>query len=151
MNDPLFIENEIEINAPKEKVWQALTDPTVTKKYMFGCEVISSFKEGDSMVWEGDVEGERIMFVKGNIVKCDINHELVYTAFDPTSGAEDIPDNYLTITYRLTESAGKTTLFVSQGDFAKVHDGEVRYQSSMDNGGWIGLLMSVKQLLEEGE
>lgn len=151
MTDPLFIENELEINAPAEKVWLALTDPAMTKKYMFGCEVISGFKEGDIMTWEGDVDGKRILFVKGNIVKCDTNRELVYTAFDPTSGAEDIPDNYLTITYRLTESEGKTTLYVSQGDFTKVHDGEARYQSSMENGGWMGLLVAIKQLIEDGE
>ena len=71
MDEKLFIENEIDINAPKEKVWNALTNPVETKKYMFGCEVISDLTVGSSMTWQGVLEGVTMVFVKGNVTEVD--------------------------------------------------------------------------------
>lgn len=56
---PLIIENEITINASIEKVWDALINPHKTKQYMFGCETVSDWKPGDSLLWKGTYEGER--------------------------------------------------------------------------------------------
>ena len=38
---------ETTINASADKVWNALTDPGMIKKYMFGTTVISDWKEGN--------------------------------------------------------------------------------------------------------
>ena len=148
MEEKLYIENEIQINAGKEQVWNALTNPEQTKKYMFGCEVISDLKVGSPMTWEGEVEGQKLVFVKGSVLFCDPLNELVYTTFDPSSDVPDIPENYLTVTYKLTEKEGATILYVSQGDYVKVHDGQARYNHAEEGGGWSGLLISIKELLE---
>ena len=95
MEEKLYIENEIQINAGKEQVWNALTNPEQTKNYMFGCEVISDLKVGSPMTWEGEVEGQKLVFVKGSVLFCDPLNELVYTTFDPSSDVPDIPENYL--------------------------------------------------------
>lgn len=47
---PLFIKNTITINAPITKVWDALINPEQTKKYMFGCEAVSDWKVGSSLL-----------------------------------------------------------------------------------------------------
>jgi hypothetical protein len=43
---------------------------------------------------------------------------------------------------------GKTRLYVSQGDYNQVAEGESRYKHSVDGGGWGPILGQIKQLLE---
>ena len=151
MNKPLIIENEILIEAPAPKVWDALTNPAQTKKYMFGCETVSDWKPGSPLDWKGYYEGKEMVFVKGHIVEIAPNQFLSYTTIDPNSSIPDIPENYLTVTYSLKEEDHKTLLTVTQGDYSKVADGEKRYQDSHNNGeGWSPILVEIKKLVESG-
>jgi uncharacterized protein YndB with AHSA1/START domain len=43
--EELFVKNSITINASPAKVWDALTNPEQTRKYMFGCETVSDWKK----------------------------------------------------------------------------------------------------------
>ena len=102
MSKSLFIKNKIEINAPAKKVWNALVNPEQTKKYMFGCETVSDWKPGSPLLWRGNYEGVEIVFVKGIIEDIQPGELLTYTTIDPNNSAiEDIPENYLTVTYAL--------------------------------------------------
>jgi uncharacterized protein YndB with AHSA1/START domain len=150
MNAARTITNTIHINATPEKVWQALTHPSETKKYMFGCETVSDWKEGSDLLWEGEYEGNKMVFVKGKIVEIEPNRKLVYTVIDPNNPAiEDIPENYLTVTYQLHEDEDGTLLTVTQGDYSKVADGERRYKESYNNGeGWNPILTKIKEQVE---
>ncbi len=144
-----YITNTIEINAPKEVVWAALTEPEKTKIYMFGCETVSTWQPGSELLWRGYYEGQEIVFVKGHIVSFEPNNKLEYTVFDPNGIIEDKPENYLNVTYTLTEAAGKTLLTVKQGDYTKVAEGEKRYTESYNNGeGWQPILVEIKKLVE---
>ena len=146
---PLLIQNSIQIQASAGKVWDALTNPEQTKKYMFGCETVSDWKVGSSLLWNGIYEGKAMTFVKGLIKEIEPSRLLVYTTIDPNGDIADIPENYLTVTYQLSESAGATTLTVSQGDYATVADGEKRYRESMAAGvGWDPILQAIKSLIE---
>jgi uncharacterized protein YndB with AHSA1/START domain len=149
MKSELLVTNEITINANQEKVWDALTNPEQTKKYMFGCETVSDWKAGSSLLWKGSWEGKEMIFVKGNIVKIESGILLAYTTFDPNSTMEDIPKNYLTVTYALSSNNGKTTLKVTQGDYNTVAEGERRYKEAYNNGeGWNPILVEIKKLVE---
>src|SRR3954469_22606438 len=101
MNHPLFVKNSIIIDATPAKVWDTLVNPEQTKKYMFGCETVSDWKTGSSLLWKGSYEGKEMVFVSGNIVKIEPGKLLVYTTFDPNSTIEDKPENHLTVTYEL--------------------------------------------------
>ncbi|HTL83530.1 MAG TPA: SRPBCC domain-containing protein [Bacteroidia bacterium] len=147
---PLLVENSISINAPAAKVWQALTDPQETKKYMFGCETVSDWKPGSPLLWRGNHEGKEMVFVKGIIVKIEPGKHLSYTTFDPFSTLEDIPQNHLTVTYDLSKENGQTILRVTQGDFSTVGDGEKRYKETYNNGeGWNPILVKIKEQVEQ--
>jgi uncharacterized protein YndB with AHSA1/START domain len=149
MSKELTIENTITINAPASKVWNALTNPTETKKYMFGCEALSTWKVGSPLLWQAHYEGNDVVFVKGSIVSINPNVLLAYTTFDPNSTMEDIPENYLTVTYHLKENNGATSFTVTQGDYAAVAEGERRYQESYNGGeGWNPILVEIKKLVE---
>ena len=64
----LLVKNSITITAQASKVWDVLTNPEQTKKYMFGCETVSDWKPGSTLEWKGNYEGQGMVFVKGNIV-----------------------------------------------------------------------------------
>ena len=148
----LLIKNNITIYAPAKKVWDVLTNPEQTKKYMFGCETVSDWKAGSTLEWKGNYEGKEMVFVKGNIVNIIPEKILAYTTIDPNNTAiEDKPENYLTVTYNLKEENGVTVLTVTQGDYNKVADGESRYKEAYNNGeGWNPILIEIKKIAEAG-
>jgi uncharacterized protein YndB with AHSA1/START domain len=147
----LVVENSIHINAPIGKVWDMLTNPEQTKKYMFGCETVSDWKPGSSLLWRANYEGKDTVFVKGNIVAIQPPVLLTYTVIDPHAEMPDIPDNYLNVYYQLSEQEGITTLTVSQDGFEKAADGEKRYNDVYNKGdGWNPILVEIKKYAEAG-
>jgi uncharacterized protein YndB with AHSA1/START domain len=146
----LQLKNSISINAPSDKVWDALTNPEQTKKYMFGCETVSDWKPGSPLLWRMQHEGKELVAVKGNIVDIKPGKFLAYTTIDPNSTIDDKPENYLTVTYELTDEKESTLLTVTQGDYSKVADGERRYKEAYNNGeGWNPILVEIKKLVEK--
>ena len=113
----LVVANTISINAPIHQVWDTLTNPAATKKYMFGCDTVSDWKPGSPLLWRGHYEGKDMVFVKGSIIAIQAPTLLTYTVIDPNATMPDIPDNYLNVTYQLEEQDGITTLTVSQDGF----------------------------------
>jgi uncharacterized protein YndB with AHSA1/START domain len=149
MSQPLTVTNTITIQAPAARVWDALTNPEMTKKYMFGCEALSDWKPGSPLIWKGNFNGLEMVAVKGSIVKIEPGKSLVYTTIDPNNPAvPDLPGNYLTVTYDLAEQDGHTLLTVSQGDYSNVAEGDKRYQETIAGGGWTPILVQIKELLE---
>jgi uncharacterized protein YndB with AHSA1/START domain len=148
MNQPLVVTSSITIDAPAAKVWDALTNPEQTKKYMFGCEALSDWKPGSPLIWKGKFNGVEMIAVKGQIVRIVPFKSLVYTVIDPNNPKiPDIPANYLTVTCDFKEENGHTLLTVSQGDYSTVAEGEARYQDTL-KGGWDPILVQIKALVE---
>ncbi|HEV2482948.1 MAG TPA: SRPBCC domain-containing protein [Puia sp.] len=149
MSQPLVVTNTITIHAPATKVWDALTNPEQTKKYMFGCEAQSDWKPGSPLIWKGSFNGVEMIAVKGKVVSIDAPRLLVYTVIDPNNPKiPDLPENYLTVTCKLTERDGQTTLVVSQGDYSTVAEGPDRYKHTVEGGGWDPVLVQIKALCE---
>lgn len=149
MKKPMFISNSISINVSAAKVWEWLVNPEKTRQYMFGCEAISDWKKGSSLLWRGMRDGKDRIFVKGDIEEIQPGKLLKYTVIDPTPDIDDVPENYLTVTYELTEKDGQTHFTVRQGDYSTVADGERRYRESYNNGeGWNPILIEIKKLVE---
>ena len=145
MKNEVMLRNSIRLRAGVQSVWTALTDPAMTRHYMYGCEALSDWKVGSSLVWKGAMDGK--VYVKGNIVEIQRDKLLSYTVIDPDSGIEDIPSNYLTVTLELSEEGRDTILSVTTGDFSVVADGETRYKHSL--GGWEYVLKGLKDLVEK--
>jgi uncharacterized protein YndB with AHSA1/START domain len=145
MANELIVKRSLEIKAPASRVWDILTDPEHTKKYMFGCEVISDWKPGSTLIWKGAADG--IVYVKGNLVRLEKEKLFEFTVFDPNAGIDDIPANYTTVTIELTPENSSTTLTVTQGDFAGMADGENRFMSA--EAGWDMVLPRIKEMAEK--
>lgn len=151
MADQLMIGNDITIHAPISRVWDALINPEQTKKYMYGCEVVSDFTAGSPMDWKAIWEGKETTFVTGHVVSIEPEALLVYTTFDPLSEYENIPANHLHVTYQLSTEDGNTYLSVTQGDYSSVPDGSRRYEEAAREGGWSSILLTIKEIVEANE
>jgi uncharacterized protein YndB with AHSA1/START domain len=134
--------SEVLINAPIEKVWDALVNPEVIKKYMFGTNVISDWTEGSKIVWQGEWKGKAYED-KGTILKIAPGQQLQYSHFSPLTGLEDAPENYHTVTISLTESNNQTLVSLSQDNNAT----EKEKEHSESN--WKMMLTGLKEVLEK--
>jgi uncharacterized protein YndB with AHSA1/START domain len=133
---------KIVINAPAAKVWRALTDPELVKQVMFGSEVVTDWQEGSDIVYRGEWQGKPFED-KGKIIKIVPEKQLITTHYSSMGGAEDIPENYHTITYTLTEAEGKTTVALSQDN----NSDEAAKAESEKN--WNMMLSNLKRVAEE--
>jgi uncharacterized protein YndB with AHSA1/START domain len=141
----LLIRKSIDVNAPVATLWKVLTDSDYIRQYMFGCNAETDWKPGSPLLWRGAADG--VVYVKGHVVRFEAPYLLEYTIFDPNSKMADVPSNYLTMKYELTErSPNGSLLEITQGDFSTVEDGERRYRHSMD--GDDSVLIGIKRLAE---
>ena len=113
MENNLIARSSIVVDAPKEKVWEALVDPKAIKEYMFGANVTTKWREGDPITWEGQFDGKRYKD-KGEIIKFEPDRTLKYTHFSPLSGEPDRPENYHTVTIELSPDENKTLITLTQ-------------------------------------
>jgi uncharacterized protein YndB with AHSA1/START domain len=142
----LVIRNTVEVDAPVSVLWKVLTDNEFIQQYMFGCYAETDWLPGSPLLWKGAADGK--LYVKGHVVAIDAPHRLEYTVIDPNSTIEDIPENYLTMTYELKgRGDGASTLEISQGDFSTVANGQKRYEDSLGGGDFI--LVAIKKLAEK--
>ena len=129
------------IEASVDKVWEALTNPEMIKKYMFGTTVSSEWKNGSPITWQGEWKGKAYED-KGEIKQIKPKTYLQYSHFSPLTGEADVPENHHTVTIKLTPENGSTTVALSQ-DNNKTEDAR---QHSENN--WTMMLSELKKLLE---
>ena len=119
----LIAKAETTIYASADKVWDALTNPAMIKKYMFGTDVTSDWKEGSKIFWKGEWQG-RSYEDKGVILRMRPGRKLQYSHFSPLSELEDTPENYHIVTIELTEKDKQTVVSLTQDNNANERDKE---------------------------
>ncbi|MEO7265286.1 MAG: SRPBCC family protein [Ferruginibacter sp.] len=135
-------ESSVTIDAPVSKVWDAITNPAIIKKYLFGTNVSSDWKEGSSIEYAGEYEG-KTYHDKGVIKKLVPEKVFQSTYWSSMSGKEDIPENYNLVTYVLSVEDGKTIVTLTQDNIAT---SEERTHSTNN---WDAVLEKLKQTVEE--
>jgi uncharacterized protein YndB with AHSA1/START domain len=132
---------EAEIQAPRSRVWRALTDPDQIQKYMFGSKVETDWKPGSPITWKGEYEGRKYED-KGEILEVVDGRRLKVTHFSPLSGEDDAPENYHTLVYELEENDGRTHVSLSQDN----NRSEEAAEHSRAN--WEKMLSGLKEVVE---
>jgi len=132
----------VSINASTEKVWDALVDPQAIKQYMFGTNVLSDWKEGSPIVWKGEWQGKAYED-KGKILQLKPGRTIQYSHFSPLSGVPDKPENYHTVTIKLSGNGNQTDITLAQDNNATE---EERTESEKN---WGMMLAELKKFLEK--
>jgi uncharacterized protein YndB with AHSA1/START domain len=137
----LIAKCETIINAPIDKVWEALITPEQIKEYMFGANVKSEWNEGSSITWSGDWQGTHYED-KGTILQLIPYTRLQYTHYSPMGGQPDLPENYHLVTVDLTDKDRQTIITLTQGN----NRSEEEVVHSREN--WDMMLEKMKQVVE---
>lgn len=144
MSKELIASASIQINAPVEIVWDALTNPNLIKKYMFETEVNTDWKEGSPILWKGKWEGKTYVD-KGMIIKNIPLKTIELTHFSPLSGLPDKEENYHTLIYDLSSSGNRTILHLTQDN----NPDEMSRNHSEKN--WMMMLQNLKNTIEKNK
>ena len=135
--------NQIIINAPQARVWEAITKPEFTSRYYYGCAVKTDLTPGSPFAYQMP-NGATI--VEGEVVESDPPNRLVHTyhsMWPPMN--EDAPTR---VTWELESMPGGVTkVTVVHDEFA----GETPTYKGLQSGGWAWILSNMKTVLETGE
>ena len=141
MSQDLIAQATISIAAPKSEVWNALVSPAAIRQYMFGTEVVSTWKKGSPITWEGEWEGKHYKD-KGVILENQRETQLRYTHWSPNSGVPDRPENYHTVAIELEDEGDETRVTLTQDNNPTDQD---RIHSEKN---WGMMLGALKKYLE---
>lgn len=138
------------VDAEPSLIWRALTDPQLTKLYMEGWQVRSTWKVGAPVTWVEQVDGEEVPRAKGTLMAWIPNYRMRYTRLVLDGKLPDEPASFTTVDISLEEvSPGRTRLELWHGDFAGLpHD--VR-RARATGRAWVESLVGLKRVAEEGE
>jgi uncharacterized protein YndB with AHSA1/START domain len=142
MSAKLNLTVSVTIQAPKSKVWEAVTNPEMIKKYLFGTETRSDWKVGSPITFSGVWDGKAYED-KGTILEIEKEKILKYNYWSNFSGEKDEPANYSNITYTLSSGENGSTIFTLTQD-------NIKSQESKDHSekNWTMVLNTMKDLLE---
>jgi uncharacterized protein YndB with AHSA1/START domain len=131
----------VHVNASKKSVWDALINPAIVKEYFFGTNLICNWTVGSPIRFTGEWEGKPYED-KGTVLAYAHEQHLSYNYYSTFSGQPDLPENYQTIQYLISETNGITTLVITQSN---CQSEEIRRHSESN---WTNVMMAMKQLVE---
>jgi guanylate cyclase len=136
-------EASITIAAAPATVWKALTTPALIKRWFFGVDTETDWREGGPIVHRGEYEGMPYED-KGTIVNVEPERRLVHTHWSPVSGLPDREENYQEVTWSLAGRDGSTVLTVSE---TNLRSEEAKTTSEQ---AWNAALTALRELAESG-
>lgn len=143
MSNTYSAQTSITINAAIDKVWEALTDPQVVKKYLHNTTMKTDWSVGGPITWSGEWNGKSYED-KGTVLKFEPKRLISTSHWSPRSDTKDMPENYHIVTYELSESSDQTTITLTQSNCPS--------QEGADNmiiKGWKPILQTIKESLED--
>jgi uncharacterized protein YndB with AHSA1/START domain len=142
MRNNLVAKASTTIKAAPAVVWDALVNPESIKKYMFGTDVTTNWREGSPIYWKGEWKGKAYED-KGIVLHFRPPHNLEYSHYSPLSGQPDVPASYHTVTIKLEEDGGGTHVSLKQDN----NPNEEACEHSQQN--WETMLKGLKQYVEQ--
>lgn len=133
----------VDVHAPPERVWRALTDPAEIAQYMMGSHVDTTWEPGTPITWSGEFRGKAYQD-RGEVLEVEPAQRLAVTHWSPLTGDDDVPENYHTIRYELAASDGGTRVTLDQDGCASEEQAEQFSQN------WRGMLEGLKKVAESG-
>lgn len=137
----LIVRKSMLLNAEPAEVWVALTDPKLTKKYFFNCEVVSDWTIDGPIIYRDNTGEDPIDHVKGTLKHFEDGKMFEYTfrSAAKAGGQGDL----IRVAFELDSESGKTRLTVTQD----CGENEQVYKDS--DQGWDYVLHGLKGLVEK--
>ena len=142
MNKQLVSESDIQINAAPSDIWEALVNPETASQYFFGAEITTSWKAGNSITFKGEYNGNSYE-EKGILLHVEPNVQLQYSHWSHFDGLPDLPENYRTWTFTITEKQGVCYLTISEDNIP------TEKQKNRSDEFWQEVLGKIKRIVEE--
>ncbi|MBL8549392.1 MAG: SRPBCC family protein [Hyphomonadaceae bacterium] len=139
MSKPEFV-YVILIEAPKAKVWEALTKGEHTRHFWGGRAVQSDWRQGARVEFRMDTDNS--LQHSGEVLEIDAPKKLVMTFYVDSMEAPEPPTK---VTYLLDDFHGATKLTVMHEGFP-----EGSKVLAKISGGWPTILSNMKTYLEQG-
>jgi uncharacterized protein YndB with AHSA1/START domain len=133
----------IGIEAPIERVWNALVSPETVARYLHGTTMDADWRPGGAVRWSGEWEGQRYVD-RGTVLRYEPPKAVSMTHWSPLSGTADAPENRHHVSYELAEQHGVTTLTIIHGNSPTQADAD-----SMVENAWKPVLADIKRVVEE--
>jgi len=107
--------SKITINAPANKVWDALVNPKLVKQWQYGSNLLTDWNVGSEIRFQSEWEN-KVYEQWGKVLEFSPYSLIRYSLFAPRPGLEDLPENYFIMNYILIEEGNKTLLIIEQYD-----------------------------------
>jgi uncharacterized protein YndB with AHSA1/START domain len=132
---------EIYIRTTPERLWDAITNPEIRRKYNFGASVVSDWKPGSR--FEMAVPEPKFVLGEGEILEADPPRKLVHTMRALWSD-EVKSEGFSRVTWEIEPVADSCRLTVTHDQLREGANDELY-------GGWPMILSGLKTWLETGE
>jgi uncharacterized protein YndB with AHSA1/START domain len=138
------IEKSLELNAPRGRVWRALTTASEFSTW-FRMSLKGEFKEGASVVGAPTSPGFEHMQVEFRVQRIDAERYFAYRWHPyPNDATRDYSVEPMTLVeFFLEESAGGTTLRIVESGFDQLPADRRAEAFRMNDGGWTGQLKNI--------
>ena len=130
------------IDAPIERVWEAITTPSLIKEWFFEVDTESDWTVGSPLVHTGEYQGKPYVD-KGEILRFQPPRLLEHTHWSEVSGKPDRPEQYQVVTWALSEHRDGTELRVSERNLPSKEAAETSESA------WQMALGNLKEVVEQ--
>lgn len=142
MTEHFTAKNSIDIQATGQEVWAALVTPSIMRKYMYGAQVVSDWKEGSPIVFQGMIHGSPYE-EKGVILNINPEKQIKYTHWSGLEDLPDLPENYRIWTFDLEQEDDSIKLTMTE---EKIPSEKQKVRSDEF---WQEMLFNIRRTIEQ--
>ncbi len=130
-------ETSVDVAGTPEQVWDALTNPEMTRRYYYGTDILSDWKPGSR--WTSESDGE--LYLEGELLEVDAPNRIVQTFHIASEepAASEAPSK---VTWQLTSLGG------GQTRVQMIHEDMGPATRKYVEGGWDHILAGLKSVVE---
>ena len=144
-NDKKWVCVEIPLQATETAVWSALTDPKLTQRYMYNCQLHSSWEVGSDAIWkEEHSDGTFTTHVRAKVLEFTPYTKLRFTIFHENKEFGACESE---LKFTILKQDSGVILKIEQGDFSKLPNGIQSYDDCLM--GWNYVRKGLSTTIEE--